>query len=593
MNDQLQTLEALDRTRDLSGIVGLIYDVAMDAEAWPRLIEALVNHAHVSHCEDVALSLERMLQPHFLRAQQIREALQTAEEERDLVERAINRLPVGIAVVDASLTVLSLNQALLSITRGSRFLRLESGHLHMPSRPGLQQLAQQIFVEKNSQAMLRVGEQDESDAVSLWMVPLGRKHNEMPTKAMVVVASRQQRALSEEGLCKMFQLTVAEAHLVQHLVLGQTLDEATVALGVTKNTAKTHLKRVFHKLGVRRQSELIQAVFGSPLWLGSQGGVDDPANHSIHSSEDGWKPWSVRYYDDGQMTHRVDVGKGRQMAYLDRGDPTGRPVFFVHGLVGSRYVAPPDDHVLMRHGLRLIVPDRAGYGDSSPHPDNTLLSGAQDILAIADHLKLSQFDILGYSVGSSHALALASLQPERVSQLVIVAGMPPFDHILDVRDYYAMFRQSLLMTRYVPTVMGYLSNVFARDVKKSVHRYLSESLAAAPPSDQMAMNDPRLRTNYAVATQGFVADDGALFLREMHLCAHAWGFDLHAVGASLTCPVIFWHGADDQVISLTGARRLASFFPQSKFHEVPGAGHYLVYSHWEEILAGWGVGALV
>ena len=39
-------------------------------------------------------------------------------------------------------------------------------------------------------------------------------------------------------------------------------------------------------------------------------------------------------------------------------------------------------------GARIIAVDRPGYGWSSPQRDRTLLGHAQDVEAIADHLKL-------------------------------------------------------------------------------------------------------------------------------------------------------------------------------------------------------------
>jgi DNA-binding CsgD family transcriptional regulator len=52
-------------------------------------------------------------------------------------------------------------------------------------------------------------------------------------------------------------LTEAEARAAQRLAAGGSLAEAAFGLGVTVNTLKTHLKRVYEKLEVRRQSELV------------------------------------------------------------------------------------------------------------------------------------------------------------------------------------------------------------------------------------------------------------------------------------------------------------------------------------------------
>src|SRR5262245_54759820 len=54
-----------------------------------------------------------------------------------------------------------------------------------------------------------------------------------------------------------FGLTPAEARLTLHLVAGETLRSAEAKLGITYETARTHLKNIFGKTGTCRQAELV------------------------------------------------------------------------------------------------------------------------------------------------------------------------------------------------------------------------------------------------------------------------------------------------------------------------------------------------
>jgi DNA-binding CsgD family transcriptional regulator len=54
-----------------------------------------------------------------------------------------------------------------------------------------------------------------------------------------------------------FGLTPAEARLALHLVAGETLRSADAKLGITYETARTHLKSIFSKTGTCRQAELV------------------------------------------------------------------------------------------------------------------------------------------------------------------------------------------------------------------------------------------------------------------------------------------------------------------------------------------------
>jgi pimeloyl-ACP methyl ester carboxylesterase len=68
-------------------------------------------------------------------------------------------------------------------------------------------------------------------------------------------------------------------------------------------------------------------------------------------------------------TTEIRGTSGRRIAFCEYGDPTGRPVVVVHGSPGSRYEGLSLDNAAATAGLRLIVPDRPGFGRTDPHTD--------------------------------------------------------------------------------------------------------------------------------------------------------------------------------------------------------------------------------
>ena len=54
---------------------------------------------------------------------------------------------------------------------------------------------------------------------------------------------------------------------MQLLVGGATLDDAAQRLEISVNTARTHLKHVFHKTGINRQAELVHRIETGPAGL--------------------------------------------------------------------------------------------------------------------------------------------------------------------------------------------------------------------------------------------------------------------------------------------------------------------------------------
>ena len=65
-------------------------------------------------------------------------------------------------------------------------------------------------------------------------------------------------------LMQRWGLTVAESRLVRRLGAGLSLVDAAMDLGIRHETARFHLKNAMSKAGVRRQVDLVRAMFSQP-----------------------------------------------------------------------------------------------------------------------------------------------------------------------------------------------------------------------------------------------------------------------------------------------------------------------------------------
>lgn len=74
-----------------------------------------------------------------------------------------------------------------------------------------------------------------------------------------------------ERLALVYGLTQTEARIASRIAAGDSVAEAARALGVAENTAKTHVKAVYEKIGVTRQTHLIRRIYADlgGLALGS------------------------------------------------------------------------------------------------------------------------------------------------------------------------------------------------------------------------------------------------------------------------------------------------------------------------------------
>jgi DNA-binding CsgD family transcriptional regulator len=67
-----------------------------------------------------------------------------------------------------------------------------------------------------------------------------------------------------DRLRRLYGLTRCEARLAAHIAAGRCLDDTAEQMGITRETARTHLKRVFAKTDTRRQGELVALLLCGP-----------------------------------------------------------------------------------------------------------------------------------------------------------------------------------------------------------------------------------------------------------------------------------------------------------------------------------------
>lgn len=109
---------------------------------------------------------------------------------------------------------------------------------------------------------------------------------------------------------------------------------------------------------------------------------------------------------------------------VEEGGLGGIPVLFVHGLAGDRHVWTNQlEHV--RLARRAVALDLRGHGESEPakNGDYTIQGYADDVVAVADALKIQRFVLVGHSMGGAVAGAVAGRQPDRVAGLLLDSAL--------------------------------------------------------------------------------------------------------------------------------------------------------------------------
>ena len=115
-----------------------------------------------------------------------------------------------------------------------------------------------------------------------------------------------------------------------------------------------------------------------------------------------------------------------EMAYVDHGDEAAPALVVVHGWPDAACGWTPVVDALVAAGLRVLVPDLRGAGDtrfthSETVRDGTAVALAQDVVDLADGLGLDRFAVVGHDWGGRAAYTLAALWPERVASIAALA----------------------------------------------------------------------------------------------------------------------------------------------------------------------------
>ncbi len=272
---------------------------------------------------------------------------------------------------------------------------------------------------------------------------------------------------------------------------------------------------------------------------------------------------------------------GRALSYTQYGDPVGKPVFFFHGLPGSRRQRHPDDSIATGLGVRLITIDRPGFGLSDFLRNRTLLDWPDDVAQLADALKIDRFAAIGLSGGGPYLLACARKLPERLTTATVVSGMGPLDEADALDGMLRSMRLGIGLARRAPAWLVRLAfEPTARLVRLNPSAAKKLVPISAPKADRemFARSDIR-EVDRQDLIEAYRRGGRAIYGEVMTLI-NPWGFRLQDIHKK----IYLWHGQEDTTVPFNLARYVAHSLPSCEPRFYPGEGHTLLYNYWREIL---------
>ncbi|GAA1088205.1 alpha/beta fold hydrolase [Nocardiopsis metallicus] len=252
---------------------------------------------------------------------------------------------------------------------------------------------------------------------------------------------------------------------------------------------------------------------------------------------------------------------GRTVAYTDIGDPGGTPVLFFHGAPMSRRNLGDQHEEFGAAGLRVITPDRPGYGGSSPAPGRTLTDWAEDAAALADALRIDRFLVAAHSSGGPYGVVTAALLSERLLGTVVLGGVTDFSW----EPAWEGYREDECTMMRLPD-------------EKSALAWAEDNLGDRPsdlPAPDLELFATRHVPHLAAAAKDAFAQGVGGYAQDSWVQGRPWDFDPAAVKA----PFLVAHGDQDTVVPLAHATHTAALVPGADLRVLPGHGHITVL--WE------------
>ncbi len=278
----------------------------------------------------------------------------------------------------------------------------------------------------------------------------------------------------------------------------------------------------------------------------------------------------------------VKLRSGRAVGYSEWGDRDGAPVL---GFLGTSlsWLAHLGHEAPRAAGVRLVLVDRPGYGLSDLHQGRTLLDWPRDVEALADALGIERFAVFGMSGGGPHAAACAYALPGRVSALGLVSSAGPVWDRPELIYSAPPHRRPLIeLARGDRTTVATRLLEDCREELARIGEPRGEN-GSGPPADRAVLADPGVRARFDAAARETALRGPEGYAHDLYLLyVEPWGFRPEDISVATHV----WHGDEDTAVPLGVAEFFAAAIPGAELHLVRGAGHLVLWSHAEEILAG-------
>ncbi len=587
---------------DTHRLIALIYETAVEPSRWQELLEALAEFLATLDDQDALLAESQLLQhkakaeegsiarvlrtieevpdrfstrfndddigqvilSHFQCALRVAKQLADHEGHKDALASVLDQLPMSLLIVDASGRILESNLQARNLLAQACGITQQGGLLTTAEPKAreqlgrlIRQLARKAPGSPDADAILIPTASDERLVAYLSPV-ISSSDGERSNVAIFLSPMKSQPLPVSATFASLYSLTSSERDICSLLARGLDLKEIADHRSSSQHTVRSQIKSVFSKTGVSRQTELVSLILTGP-------------SHRTEVASGSILPARLLRLNDG-----------RHLAYREFGDPKGRPMVFHHSVLGSSLeVGQLTDVAARKLGVRIIAPERPGFGSSDPKPGRTVMDWADDLRQLLDGLGLAQVDLAGYSMGALFAKAAAVDMPQRIRKILLISSGVAASTSEEFAATVPLYRLNNRLARDLPAVHRAFFSILRRGVLGNPERFFRQLLVHMTPDEARYVESEDFRRRFFEALTEGARQGSAHAAREIELLMSDWGFD----PAQVTAPTELWHGEQDCHVPPVLSHKLAARMPNARTIPVPNHGHFMIYDCIEEILS--------
>ena len=386
---------------------------------------------------------------------------------------------------------------------------------------------------------------------------------------LIAQASVEFDLATQEMLRTEFQLTSAELLTLAYLVQGYTAEQISELRHVTINTIRKQVRGLLDKTGANSQTDLIRQIVALVAQVGETRLAIDATNMQARVSQ-GWR--------------RMTLKDGRQLCFLEFGDPKGRPLLFLHHMMGGPMWLPAAQRRAAESGWHVIAPSRPGFGQSDAVPlsgDALVNQTIEDLCALLDYENIDAAVILGSMSSAGLAANFVVRKPHRSLAMLnvgfggrcdeaMIESLPKRPRIIAQTSL-----KSDLATRFLVRV-----GIAAIDIL-GPRKHLEIHVANSPP-DMQALADPQICDTLSAGLTHSVYQGVDAFCKDGYLALTDWRDELEA--ASRLVPSACVVGKEDKITPFEQMERLLSGLGKYQLVPTANAGQLLLYSHGDLVM---------